>query len=97
MQITHLLQFSDNCIERYILAGWNSGGSLSWTYKHCRRKGFNDKSKVVSMWRQLHRQYGSACVPVGDPSKPKHLDERQKLHYGITGPGKQLREIISQI
>lgn len=96
MRITHLLQFRPTQIEHYILAGWNSGSSLSWTYQHCRRKGFDDKAKVISVWRDLHRQHGSACLPVMDPAVPAKLDERQQAHYGLTGPGKQLRDIIAQ-
>lgn len=96
MRITHLLQFNSSQIEHYILAGWNSGSSLSWTYQHCRRKGFDDKAKVISVWRHLHRQHGSACLPVMDPTKPKKLDERQQAHYGLTGMGQQLRTIIAE-
>lgn len=96
MRITHLLQFDPSKIEHYILAGWNSGSSLSWTYQHCRRKGFDDKAKVISVWRDLHRQHGNASLPVTDPSDAKEMDARQQAHYGLTGPGKQLREIIAQ-
>ena len=96
MRITHLLQFSSSQVEFYILSGWNSGNSLGWTYKYCLSKGFDDKARVVSVWRDLYRQHGCASLPVMDPARPRNMDSRQQEHYGMVGCGRLLLDTIER-
>lgn len=98
--LTHLLQYRHGTLEHRVMSAWNAGNDESEMLAFVRQKGFVEERQVaqaIGMWRDLEHRMGVKSLPVGDPARPKQLDERQKLHYGLTGSGKLLRDICASM
>jgi hypothetical protein len=90
-----MITFTEGVKNRHdIRAMWNAG---------C------DDDEIIaahgqSMFDQMKEKYGTRSVPLLDlyPCRNRSWDRPitdpvRRAHYGLDGPGKQLREIIAQV
>lgn len=86
---------------------WNAGLYLREVPKFMARFGFTDVQAMIAGWRARKKEFGCKCIVRG---KPRPHTESELATYvtigmfgstygnwlGVTGPGKQLREMLKK-
>lgn len=89
----YLQDYKETSNTGRIIREWNSGSTLSEAV--VRLESWHDilRSEIIPFWRKLYKQ-GCGCVGFR-PSREKNTDPEYLAWKGITGPGKQLRDILA--
>ena len=95
-------------LDKEIDRWWNAGLTLSETHKRMNERGFeHDVQELIRGWRARKKEFGCACVvrhkprPISDAEASQLVGPRMYGDgtygdwKGITGPGKQLRDLLA--
>jgi len=95
MDTIYLLDYRDSSVEGRVIREWNSGRTLSEAVKRLESWHGMSRTDIIPFWRRLYRQ-GCGVVRFR-PRAETNTDPSYLAWKGITGYGKQLREIAAAL
>ena len=93
MNKLYLNEHKDTSVVGRTIREWNSGSTLSQAVQRMESWYAMPRAEIIKVWRELWRQYGCKSVPFR-PRAETNTDPAYLAWKGITGPGKQLRDIL---
>ena len=91
---TYLSDHKHNSHYGRVMREWNAGSSLRearfrlWVWYRL------SVSVTEKIWDELEAEFGGRSIPILPPRKEVNTDPAYLEWKGITGPGKQLRDMI---